>query len=107
MTSQRPSNEAPGGRPAKAEVGALVDHLRELPRKRRPAGEQAAGSGDDPRIAILERRVEHLEATLEALQDAVDRQTVLQDERIAELRKRTAPEHMARALSEDARRRGV
>jgi hypothetical protein len=59
------------------------------------------------RITTLEARVEHLEATLEAFQDAVYRQSVLEGRRIAELSKRTAPHEMARALSQDARRHGV
>jgi hypothetical protein len=58
-------------------------------------------------VETLEARVEHLEAELEGLQDAVYRQAVLEDEHIDELRKRTAPEQLARDLSEDARRRGV
>jgi hypothetical protein len=49
----------------------------------------------------------HLEATLEGLQDAVYRQSVLEDKQIAELGRRTQPHEMARALSEDARRHGV
>jgi hypothetical protein len=57
-------------------------------------------------VETLEARVEHLEAELEGLQDAVYRQAVLEDEHIGELRKRTAPEQLARDLSEDARRRG-
>ena len=59
------------------------------------------------RITTLEARVEHLEATLEAFQDAVYRQSVLEGRRITELSKRTAPHEMARALSQDARRHGV
>jgi hypothetical protein len=51
--------------------------------------------------------VEHLEAELEGLQDAVYRRAVTEDERIDELRRRTAPERLARDLSEDARRRGL
>ena len=56
---------------------------------------------------MLETRLEHLEAELEGLQDAVHRQAVLEDEHIDELRKRTAPEQLARDLSRDARRRGI
>ena len=59
------------------------------------------------RITKLEARVEHLDAELEGLQDAVYRQSVLEDRQIAELGRRTEPHEMARALSEDARRHGV
>jgi hypothetical protein len=51
--------------------------------------------------------MEHLEAELEGLQDAVYRQAVLDDERLGELRRRMAPEQLARDLSQDARRRGL
>jgi len=59
------------------------------------------------RLETLETRMEHLEAALEGLQDAVYRQAVLEHENIGELRRRTEPGQMARDLSEDARRRGV
>ncbi len=64
-------------------------------------------AGSDPRITALEARVEHLEAALEGLQDAVYRNSVLEDKQIAELGRRTEPHEMARALSQDARRHGV
>lgn len=59
------------------------------------------------RVEALEARVEHLEAELEGLQDAVYRRAVAEDEQIDELRRRTAPEQLARDLSADARRRGL
>ncbi len=55
----------------------------------------------------LRDRVAELEAMVEGLQDALYRHSRQEDERIAELRHRTEPEEMARALSEDARRRGL
>ena len=58
-------------------------------------------------METLETRLEHLEAELEGLQDAVYRQAVLEDEHIDELRRRTAPEQLARDLNRDARRRGL
>ena len=61
----------------------------------------------EQRLDALEARIEHLEGELEGLQDAVYRQSVLEDRQIAELGRRTEPHEMARALSEDARRRGV
>jgi len=50
----------------------------------------ASELGRDERLQDLERRVEHLEAALEGLQDAVYRQDVVHDTQIADLRKRTA-----------------
>jgi uncharacterized coiled-coil protein SlyX len=63
--------------------------------------------GWDRRITVLETRLEHLEAALEGLQDAVYRQSVREEKQLAELGRRTEPHEMARALSEDARRHGV
>jgi hypothetical protein len=61
----------------------------------------------DERLRGLEQRVGHLEALVEGLQDAVHRDAVRHEERISELQKKTEPETLAKALSEDARRRGL
>ena len=58
-------------------------------------------------METLEARVQHLEAELEGLQDAVYRRAVLEDAHIDELRTRIAPEQLARDLSQDARKRGL
>jgi hypothetical protein len=51
--------------------------------------------------------MQHLEAELEGLQDAVYRQAVVEGERVEALRRRTTPEQLSRDLSQDARRRGL
>jgi hypothetical protein len=61
----------------------------------------------NPRLETLAARVEHLEAELEGLQDAVYRQAVLEQENIGELRRRTEPGQLARDLGQDAERRGL
>jgi uncharacterized coiled-coil protein SlyX len=66
-----------------------------------------ADAGCERRVTALEVRLGHLESALEGLQDAVYRQSVLEERQIAALGRRTEPREMARALSEDARRRGV
>jgi hypothetical protein len=58
-------------------------------------------------VETLEARIEHLEAELEGLQDALYRQAILEGEHVGELRRRMAPEQLARDLSQDARRRGL
>lgn len=58
-------------------------------------------------METLETRVEHLEAELEGLQDALYRRARVEDQQIDDLRRRTAPEQLARDLSEDARKRGL
>jgi hypothetical protein len=59
------------------------------------------------RVEGLEARLSHVEAELEGLQDAVHRQAVRQHEDVEDLRRRLAPDEIARALSDDARRRGL
>jgi uncharacterized coiled-coil protein SlyX len=59
------------------------------------------------RVVKLEARIEHLEAALEGLQDAVYRQAQLGQEKLEELRRRMDPEHLAIELAQDARKRGL
>jgi hypothetical protein len=76
--------------------------LKRLRRRPRPLDRSS-----EWRVEDLERRVSHLEETLEGLQDAVHRESVRRNEEAARLQRRTAPGEMARALSEDARKRGL
>jgi hypothetical protein len=77
-------------------------------RRRRAREERARGASDvaDP-IQALEQRVTHLEAMIEGLQDAVHREAKRTNEELDELRRRTEPEELSRALSRDARKRGL
>ncbi|MGH2945923.1 MAG: hypothetical protein ACRDPC_06620 [Solirubrobacteraceae bacterium] len=59
------------------------------------------------RLRRLEERLEHLEALVEGLQDAIHRDSIRHEERMAELEHRMEPEALAKALSDDARRRGL
>jgi uncharacterized coiled-coil protein SlyX len=59
------------------------------------------------RIESLEKRVTHVETMLEGLQDAVHREITRTNDQIDLLRKRTEPGELSRALSEDARHRGL
>ena len=76
------------------------------------SGEQRS-SGPSPdvgwqrRLEALKARIEHLETAHEGLQDAVHRRAVLEDEKLGELRRRTEPNQLARALSLNARNRGL
>ena len=79
-----------------------LDRLRALAARNPPA--PPASSADMP--AIVER-LDALEAMVEALQDAVDRQATRHDERLNELARQLQPSELARALSEDTRRRGL
>lgn len=55
----------------------------------------------------LRTRLEHLERELQALQDSVYRDVRRQDQEVAELRQQLDPSNLVRALSDDARRRGL
>jgi hypothetical protein len=93
----------PGGR------AAILGRVVQLGRGRRAADTagQAPAAGHEWRIEVLEERVDQLEALLEGLQDAVHRDSVREDKRIAALEKRSEPAEISRALSRDARERGL
>jgi hypothetical protein len=57
--------------------------------------------------ARLEERLLRLEAVVEGLQDAVDRAARRFDALIDALQRKTEPAEIAKALGEDARRRGL
>jgi uncharacterized coiled-coil protein SlyX len=59
------------------------------------------------RIEALERRMKHLETMIEGLQDAVHREITRTNDQIDLLRRRMEPAELSRALSEDARHRGL
>ena len=61
----------------------------------------------DERVQALERRILHLEAMIEGLQDAVHRESIRTDERLEEFRKQVEPAALSRALSAEQRRRGT
>jgi len=58
-------------------------------------------------IDALEGRVTDLEVMVQGLQDAVHRDAVRRDEQAARLERRIEPSELARALSDDARERGL
>jgi len=76
--------------------------LKRLRRRQRQLDRASERRADD-----LERRVAHLEELVEGLQDAIHRESVRRDTEAARLERRTAPRELARALSEDARKRGL
>ena len=61
----------------------------------------------EQRLENVEKRLGHLEAMIEGLQDAVHRQSVRQEREINQLRKRAEPAQIRRALGRDARERGI
>jgi hypothetical protein len=55
----------------------------------------------------LQDRIERLERVVEGLQDALYSESRRQNDRVDELRSRLEPSEIARALSDDARKRGL
>jgi hypothetical protein len=58
-------------------------------------------------LQALEVRVAHLEQQLQGLQDSVHRESSRQSRQISELDARLQPAALSKALSEDARERGL
>jgi uncharacterized coiled-coil protein SlyX len=77
--------------------------VSEPDRHARPA---ASASGQDE-LRALEVRVAHLEQLLEGLQDSVHRESKRLSKRVGELETRVQPAALGKALSEDARERGL
>jgi hypothetical protein len=61
----------------------------------------------DRRVEQLEERLAQIEALVQGLQDAVHRDSVRHEERMSALERKTEPEALAKALSDDSRRRGL
>jgi hypothetical protein len=101
------SSGNPSGGPARRLpiLGRVVQVRRG--RRASDAASQAPDAGHERRIQALERRIDQLEALLEGLQDAVHRESVREGERISALEKRSEPSEISRALSRDARERGL
>jgi hypothetical protein len=86
----------------------MLDRVIGLRRSRRAREEKSRGASEaaDP-MQALELRVQHLEAMIEGLQDAVHRESLRTNEQLDDLRRRTEPSEISRALSRDARKRGI
>jgi hypothetical protein len=75
------------------------------------ADAQADAQVDEPtdaeRIRALEDRVRYLETLVEGLQDSVHRESVRREKQINALESKTEPGAITRALSREARERGI
>lgn len=88
----------------------LVARIRQIRRSAGPAPERAESGSPNPErdpVWALEARIIHLEQLVQGLQDSVHRDAVRQAKRIADLEARTDPAALRRALSKDARERGI
>ncbi len=89
----------------------VIARIRQIGRAATASGEPAAepppaDTGQD-RLRALEARVEHLEALVQGLQDSVHRESSRHDKRISDLETRIQPATLGKALSDDARARGL
>ena len=110
MAARRTGKQAPTSRSKNPRVAAVAERVTRVWRRRSSGAAFATASAEvdgDRRLEALEARIAHLETALEGLQDALYRHEVSDKESIGDLRRRTDPEQMARALSDDARRRGL
>jgi uncharacterized protein YukE len=109
LSPQRTDERAPSTRSAKPKVAAITAGVTRLWQGRGAARSRSRSpdAGWEQRLETIAARVEHLEAELEGLQDAVYRQAIREQANIGELRRRTEPEQLARELGRDARRRGL
>ncbi len=87
----------------------LIARIRQI---RRVAGPSAPvrtskKARDDDELQALETRISHVEQLLQGLQDSVHRESKRQSDRVAELEARIQPAALGKALSEDARNRGL
>jgi hypothetical protein len=99
-----------GGGPMSPHHAGLLRRVSGLLRptvKPAPRETAVAPPQGEPGLEALRERVRRLETVVEGLQDALYRQSVREEERIEELRTRLEPSELARALSADARRRGL
>lgn len=88
----------------------LIARIRQIRRTEGVSGEPAeAGSGrpEGDAVRALEARVTHLEQLLQGFQDSVHREATRQGKRIDDLETRIEPAELARAVSRDARHRGL
>ena len=88
----------------------LIARIQQVSRVPTKVDDRARLSTSDPgqdELRALEARITHLEQLVQGLQDSVHRESTRLGERIGGLEARIQPAALARALSEDARERGL
>jgi uncharacterized coiled-coil protein SlyX len=86
-----------------ARIGQLRGAAKAAEQLRKPRG----GDANPDRLGALEIRITHLEQLVQGLQDSVHRESSRHAKRIAELEARIQPATLGKALSDDARARGL
>jgi hypothetical protein len=88
----------------------LITRIRQIRRVNKAADEAAkprAAEAKPDQLRALEARVSHLESLVQGLQDSVHRESSRHAKRITELEARIEPGALGKALSDDARARGL
>lgn len=88
----------------------LITRIRQIRRTSAEADERAKPSPPDPlqrELQVLKTRITQLEQLVEGLQDSVYRESIRLSERVVELEARVQPAALAKAMSKDARERGL
>jgi hypothetical protein len=83
----------------------LVARIRQI--RRVAAAPEASRPAPLEQLPALESRVAHLEQMLQGLQDSVHRETARHSKQLADLEARIQPAALGKALTEDARERGL
>jgi hypothetical protein len=92
------------------ERDGLIGRIRQMRRGSAEPSERAMAAtadADQDQLRALETRVAHLEQLVQGLQDSVHRESTRLGRRIGEVEARIQPAAMGRALSDDARERGL
>ncbi len=89
----------------------MIARIRQIRRASTRAADDTskppAVAPDQNQLEALEARISHLEALVQGLQDSVHRESSRHAKRIAELEARIEPGALGKALSDDARARGL
>ena len=88
----------------------LIARIRQVRGSSAAADERARPSVPDPwqrELHALEARITQLEQLVQGLQDSVHRESTRLSQRVGELEARVQPAALARAISRDARERGL
>lgn len=86
----------------------LIDRIRQIRRASKTEDDAAHAAAPGPdRLRTVEARVEHLESLVQGLQDSVHRESSRHDKRISDLEARMEPGALGKAISDDARARGL
>jgi uncharacterized coiled-coil protein SlyX len=86
---------------------ARIRQIRRVPAEVSERGTSSTRGPGQEELAVLEARIAHVEQLVQGLQDSVHRESTRLSKRIVELEARIQPAALGKALSEDARERGL